>query len=295
MKFNKLTQTEKDIILNKATEAPYSGKYNKHDQKGVYLCKRCDSPLYSSTDKFNSECGWPSFDHAILGAVKKKLDDSDGKRTEIVCTTCKGHLGHVFEGEKLTEKNKRYCTNSLSLKFKSEIDKKEIAVFGGGCFWCLEPIFKKLNGVLEVEVGYAGGKIANPTYEMVSGGNTDYTEVVKVVFDRSVISYNKLVEVFFKIHDPTSLNRQGDDKGYQYRSVIFYSGERQRYIALNYIKNLDENDVFNQEIVTAVEKLNNYYKAEDYHQEYYRKNKKHPYCKTVIDPKLKKFSKNNDK
>ncbi len=144
---NKLTDEEKHIIEDKGTEMPYSGQYVDNKQTGTYLCRRCNTPLYRSTDKFDSHCGWPSFDDAIPGRVLQTLD-ADGMRTEITCATCGAHLGHVFVGEQMTEKNTRHCVNSLSMKFVAEvIDENiyDVAYFGGGCFWCVEAIMQRLR------------------------------------------------------------------------------------------------------------------------------------------------------
>ncbi|MBD3385662.1 methionine-R-sulfoxide reductase, partial [candidate division KSB1 bacterium] len=170
MDYNKLTAEEKRVILNKGTEAPFSGKYVDHKKDGTYVCKRCDAALYRSEDKFNSHCGWPSFDDEIEGAIERK-PDADGIRTEILCANCGAHLGHIFEGEGFTNKNIRHCVNSISLDFISE-DKPamESAYFAGGCFWGVEYYFQKADGVISTDVGYMGGDSQNPTYEEVCSG-----------------------------------------------------------------------------------------------------------------------------
>lgn len=168
----------------------------------------------------------------------------------------------------------------------------KIAVFGGGCFWCLEPVFENLEGVKSVEPGYAGGKTRNPTYEQVCEGGTDHAEVVKIEFDPDIISFNTLLEVFFSVHDPTTPNRQGADIGRQYRSIILYKDSRQKEMAQEFIADLEKNKVYPSPVVTQVEKLDKYYRAEDYHIDYYRKNKSKPYCQFIISPKLKKLNKN---
>jgi peptide methionine sulfoxide reductase msrA/msrB len=278
MKFNMLTPDEERVILNKGTEMPFSGKYNKHYEKGTYTCKRCDAPLYFSDDKFDSGCGWPSFDHEIPGAVKR-IPDADGHRTEIVCANCGGHLGHVFLGEGFTEKNTRHCVNSISMNFVPEKKEQEIeletAIFASGCFWGTEYYLKKPLGVKSTEVGYIGGHVEHPTYEQVCTGRTGHAEAVKVVFDPSVVSYEELTRLFFETHDFTQINRQGPDIGEQYRSVVFYTNEKQKQIAEKLIGILTDKGY---KVATKVEKATDFYTAETYHQDYYFKTGGVPYC-----------------
>jgi peptide-methionine (S)-S-oxide reductase len=166
---------------------------------------------------------------------------------------------------------------------------EQIAVFGGGCFWCIEAVFNRLEGVTIAESGYMGGQVEKPTYRQVCGGDTGHVEVVQVKFDPAVISFKELLEVFFAVHDPTQLNRQGNDVGEQYRSVIFYTSEEQREAAENYIAELEAKKAFHEPIVTAVEPAAEFWAAEKYHQEYYDQNRMQPYCQFVITPKIKKF------
>jgi peptide-methionine (S)-S-oxide reductase len=163
------------------------------------------------------------------------------------------------------------------------------AVFAGGCFWCTEAVFQRLRGVKSVESGYAGGSTPNPTYEQVSQGNTGHAEVIKFEYDPALITYHDLLEVFFVTHDPTQLNRQGADVGTQYRSAIFYADEEQRVEAEEFIKQVEADKVFSEPVVTTLEKLAEFYPAEDYHKNYFNKNQNQPYCQVVINPKLKKF------
>jgi methionine-S-sulfoxide reductase len=167
--------------------------------------------------------------------------------------------------------------------------KLETAVLGGGCFWCLEAVFDRLKGVTAVESGYMGGKRDNPTYEQVCSGATGHVEVVRVTFDPTVLTFRELLEVFFAIHDPTTLNRQGHDAGTQYRSVIFYMSQDQRRDAEAEIAKLTAERVWDDPIVTAVEPAGKFFIAEDYHQEYYANNSYQPYCQAVISPKMAKF------
>jgi peptide-methionine (S)-S-oxide reductase len=167
----------------------------------------------------------------------------------------------------------------------------EVATLAGGCFWCLEAVFEQLRGVSKVESGYAGGRVANPTYRQVCGGDTDHAEVVQVTFDPSVISYRQILDVFFATHDPTTLNRQGADVGTQYRSAIFYHSDAQRQAAEQRIAELNAANIWDRPIVTEVVPAPTFFKAEDYHQEYYRNNPGQGYCQAVVAPKVAKFRK----
>jgi peptide-methionine (S)-S-oxide reductase len=169
--------------------------------------------------------------------------------------------------------------------------KEQTAIFGGGCFWCIEAVFQRLTGVAHVESGYIGGHVENPTYKQVCGGDTGHVEVVRVTFDPDVISYRELLDVFFSVHDPTTLNRQGNDVGEQYRSVIFYTDEEQQRIAEDVIAEMTAAGVYPEGIVTAVEPAGKFYVAEGYHQNYYNENSRQPYCMFVISPKLAKLEK----
>lgn len=169
-----------------------------------------------------------------------------------------------------------------------------IAVFGAGCFWCVEAIFAQLAGVESVISGYTGGHIENPTYEKICTGNSGHAEVCKISFNPDIITYENLLEVLFTTHDPTTINQQGADIGNQYRSAIFYTDEIQRKSAIDFINKLNNDKIFNKPIVTEVEKLETFYEAENYHQDYYKYNSDAPYCKFVIKPKLDKFLNSND-
>lgn len=180
------------------------------------------------------------------------------------------------------------------IEVKSETEAETLkniktAVLGGGCFWSIEAIFSQLKGVVDAEAGYAGGFKENPTYEEMLQTDTGHAEVVKVTFDPEIISYDKLLEVFFYVHDPTTLNRQGNDVGAQYRSLILYADPEQEKSAREYIKDLEAQEVYQDQIVTEVKPLDKYYKAEDYHQEYFENNSSQPYCAVVVAPKVEKF------
>jgi peptide-methionine (S)-S-oxide reductase len=167
----------------------------------------------------------------------------------------------------------------------------EKATLGGGCFWCTEAVFQEINGVIEVVSGYSGGHIENPTYQQITTGRTGHAEVVQVTFNPGVVSYREILEIFFTMHDPTSLNRQGADVGPQYRSVIFYHNEEQKRIAEDFIQEMNETNIFNLPIVTQLEPLKEFYEAEDYHKNYYKRNKNQVYSQYVIAPKLEKVEK----
>jgi len=274
---NKLTPDEQAVILHGGTEPPFSGEYNKHIAEGTYTCKRCSKPLYRSSHKFTSSCGWPSFDDCIEGTVKRR-PDPDGRRTEIVCANCAGHLGHVFEKEGYTAKNTRHCVNSLSLSFipaASADDGNQRGVFAGGCFWGVEHMFEGKKGVVSAKSGYTGGTTENPSYRDVCGGKTGHAEAVEVVYDPSKTDYETLAKIFFEIHDPTQLDRQGPDVGTQYRSAIFFNGEKQKTVAEKLIAELRKRGY---NVVTEVVQAGKFWPAEDYHQDYYAKTGKVPYC-----------------
>ena len=273
---NKLTPEEERIIVHKGTEPPFSGKYYGHKEKGAYVCRRCNAPLYQSKDKFDSGCGWPSFDNEIPDAVRRTLD-ADGFRLEITCARCGAHLGHVFEGEGFTPQNTRHCVNSLSLDFVPAAQEimTETAYFAGGCFWGTDHLLKTLDGVLSTRVGYMGGRKSHPTYKEVCSGETGHAETVEIVYDPTKTTFENLARFFFEIHDPTQWNRQGPDYGNQYRSAIFYGDEGQKQIAEKLIATLKEKGF---RVVTELAKAGTFWKAEDYHQDYYEHTGKQPYC-----------------
>ncbi|MBM3162380.1 MAG: bifunctional methionine sulfoxide reductase B/A protein [Chlorobi bacterium] len=277
MSYHELTPEEERVIVQKGTERPFSGKYYLLKEDGTYHCRRCDAPLFRSSDKFESGTGWPSFDDALPGAVKE-IPDADGRRTEIVCASCGGHLGHVFFNEGLTSKNVRHCVNSVSLHFRPEAEKAgatRTAVFAGGCFWGVEYHFSRVKGVLGVKSGYTGGETPSPSYKQVCTGRTGHAEAVEVTYDPSVVSYDTLAKLFFEIHDPAQVNRQGPDIGTQYRSAVFYADEEQRKIAEKLIAELKTKGY---RVATSVEKAGTFWEAEDYHQDYYDRTGHQPYC-----------------
>jgi len=282
-KYKELTPQEERVIVHKGTEPPFTGQYIHNKQTGIYVCKRCGEQLYRSSDKFDSHCGWPSFDDEIKGAVKRK-PDPDGMRTEIICAKCSAHLGHVFTGEGFTKKNIRHCVNSISLVFipEEELDtdkkiKTPKAYFAGGCFWGVEYQFEQQQGVIAASSGYMGGTVKNPTYEQVCTGKTGHAETVEVEFDPNKTTFEQLAKFFFEIHDPTHRDGQGSDYGKQCRSAIFYIDEEQKQTTLHLIEQLRQKGF---DVATQVEKAGLFHKAEEYHQEYYQKSGSQPYCHT---------------
>ncbi len=275
--FNDLNSQESHIINNKGTEAPFTGKYTNHTGNGTYLCKKCGSALYYSSSKFKSDCGWPSFDDEIKGAVKR-FPDPDGIRTEIECASCGAHLGHVFTGERFTQKNIRHCVNSVSLDFvpaSLEPGRYGTAIFAGGCFWGVEYFMQKSPGVMTVTSGFIGGHVKNPSYKEVCTGRTGHAEAVKIIYDPQKTTYEKLLRLFMEIHDPTQTGGQGPDLGEQYRSGIFYLNDDQKKIAEKTIGILKDKGI---KVVTELTRATEFYDAEEYHQDYYFRNGKVPYC-----------------
>jgi len=276
-KINTLTTFEKHVLMDKGTERAFSGKYVHTKEEGVYTCKVCEAPLYASGDKFDSHCGWPSFDDAIPGAIKE-VPDADGRRTEIVCANCGAHMGHVFKGEKLTAKNVRHCVNSVSLTFqkkKAQTSTLKKAYFAGGCFWGVEYYLEKIDGVKEVTSGFMGGHLKNPGYYDVVRKDTGHIETVEVVYDPAKVSYETLAKTFFEIHDPTQEDGQGPDIGSQYISAIFVSNTEERETIERLIKVLESKGF---KIATKIRAKAPFYSAEAYHQDYYERKGSTPYC-----------------
>lgn len=270
----KLTNYEKSVIEDKGTERPFSGLYVNTAADGTYSCKKCGCDLYSSESKFNSNCGWPSFDNQIANSVTR-VPDADGRRVEIVCSKCRAHLGHVFEGEGYTNTNTRHCVNSISLDFKAkEISKESSAIFASGCFWGTEFYMARMPGVIKTEVGYIGGHVENPTYEDVCTKKSGHIEAVKVWYDNTKISYKDLAMIFFETHNYSQEDGQGPDIGPQYVSRIFTENKDEIKIIDELSEYLEQKD----HVATKILKDSKFWKAEEYHQNYYEKQGSNPYC-----------------
>jgi peptide methionine sulfoxide reductase msrA/msrB len=266
----KLTPEQYAVLREKGTEAPFSGKLIHPDSEGFYNCAVCGNHLFKSEAKFDSGTGWPSFDDAVPGAVKNIEDNSHGmRRTETVCAVCGSHLGHVFE-DGPTATGKRYCMNSVCFEdISSAPQTSKKIVLAGGCFWGLEELIRSQPGVINTEVGYTGGTRVDPTYEQHEG----HAEAVEIEYDPAKTSYKKLLDFFFQIHNPTTLNQQGNDIGTSYRSAIFYGNEEEKQEAEKFIDIVNASKRWDAPVVTTLEPLGIFYKAEEYHQDYLQKNK----------------------
>jgi peptide methionine sulfoxide reductase msrA/msrB len=297
-----LTPAQFRVLRRAGTERPFAGKYNDFYEKGAYFCAACQTELFSSDAKYDHGTGWPSFTGPLAeDRVAFRDDSSNGRhRVEVRCAACGSHLGHVFD-DGPAPTHKHFCINSLALGFKparsadetvkpgpqeaagqdpSSADESslspetETATFAAGCFWGVEDKFRRVKGVLSTRVGYTGGHVPSPTYERVCSDATGHAESVEIAFDPKVVSYERLLELFFGWHDPTQVNRQGPDVGSQYRSAVFYHSEKQKEAAQKMIAALNQSGRFRRSIATAVLPASTFYEAEDYHQRYYEKLRK---------------------
>ena len=281
-----LTQEQFTVTRLKGTERAFSSELCSYFEPGRYACVCCDTELFDAEEKFESGTGWPSFTQPVKENVVAYHKDSSFRmqRIEALCNTCDAHLGHVFQDGPMPA-GLRYCINAVSLK-KIAVSEKKID-FGGGCFWCTEAIFQQLRGILKVESGYSGGTVINPGYREVCSGTTGHAEIVEITYNPAEISFDDLLKIHLSTHNPTTVDRQGADKGSQYRSVIFYRTEEEKQIAIRVIDEVQKS--YPDRIVTQLQKFEHFYKAEDPHQDYYNRNREAGYCRGVINSKLSKL------
>jgi peptide methionine sulfoxide reductase msrA/msrB len=301
-----LTPDQFQVLRKSGTERAFTGKYNDFYETGTYVCAGCGTPLFASDTKYDHGTGWPSFTAPKDGDNISSSSDFSHfmHRIEVRCAVCDGHLGHVFD-DGPPPSHKHYCINSAALVFLPEEQEthtatkagqgskplsgesdetknastksketQDTAIFAAGCFWGVEHKFRQVKGVLSTRVGYTGGHTQNPTYRQVCSDKTGHAEAVEIKFDPNLVSYRELVSLFFELHDPTQLNRQGPDFGSQYRSAIFYVDEAQKNMALKIRTELVQSGRYQDPIATLIIPASEFYQAEEYHQQYYDKLRK---------------------
>jgi peptide methionine sulfoxide reductase msrA/msrB len=293
----RLTPTQYKVTQHEGTEPPFSNEYWNNKEAGIYVDIVSGEPLFSSLDKYDSGTGWPSFTKPLEPdqIVTRKDRRLFMTRTEVKSKDGNSHLGHVFDDGPGPD-GLRYCMNSASLRFipidqlaqegygeylslfgqdegnaMQNKSSTEVATIAGGCFWGMEELIRQIPGVIDTTVGYTGGKVPNPSYERICRGDTGHAEAVEIVFDPEQVSYETLLEWFFRMHDPTTLNRQGHDAGTQYRSAIFYHSEAQHETAEKVKAMVDASGRWRSNVVTEIAPAQPFYAGEEYHQDYLQK------------------------
>jgi peptide methionine sulfoxide reductase msrA/msrB len=310
----RLTPMQYGVTQDSGTEPPFRNEFWDHSEHGIYVDIVSGEPLFSSLEKFDSGCGWPAFSRPLEGTgIIEKEDRSHGmRRIEVRSGRADSHLGHLFDDGPKTRGGLRYCINSASLRFvpvaemkaqgygdhlqpfidtglydptqdKPMTQKSETATLAGGCFWGMEELIRSIKGVTDTEVGYTGGSTRDATYDNVKAGQTGHAEAVRITFNPEVISYEEILAWFFRMHDPTTLNRQGNDRGTQYRSAIFYHSQEQKQAAERVMQQVGASGKWSSPLVTEIVAAGDFWPAEDHHQDYLQNNPDGYTCHWIRD------------